>query len=213
MLVLEGAHSRNADEIQLALRPIESSRPEVTRKTLHSHLSALRQCIGAEHLPDATGAAGYRISGIECDWFVFVRLAGEADSTGGPESIELRTQALALVRGVPFQGVLSGQYEWVFSEDLHTHMANAVITCAVRLANELMTLGRYEEAEEAASAGLRAAPKDTDLKRLRNLASAARNEGLIRPGREIGDETDPGEPEDPTEPEEPATDEDPDPPR
>jgi hypothetical protein len=196
-LVLHSAHSHNADEIQLALRPTESSRSEVTRKTFHSYLSGLRQCIGAEHLPDATGAAGYRISGIDCDWFVFTRLCDEADTADGPRSIELRKQALALVRGAPFQGVVQGQYEWVFSEDLHTHMANAVITCALRLANDLMALGRYKEAEEAATAGLRGAPRDPDLQRVRSLAVASRNEGLVHPGRAIGDEAGPEEPEEP----------------
>jgi hypothetical protein len=174
-LVLHNAHSHNADEIQLALRPIESSRPEVARKTLHSYLSGLRQCIGADHLPDASGSAGYRITGIECDWFAFTRLSAQADSTTGPDSIQLRQEALALVRGVPFKGVVEGQYEWVFSEDLHTQMANAVVTCALRLSNDLLALGRNKKAEEAASAGLLAAPKDTELQRVRNLAIARRN--------------------------------------
>jgi DNA-binding SARP family transcriptional activator len=202
-LVLHNAHAHNADEIQLALRPVESSRPEVTRKTLHSYLSGLRQCIGADHLPDASGAAGYRVTGIECDWFVFARLSDEADSTTGPESIQLRQRALALVRGVPFQGVADGQYEWVFSEDLHIRMASAVIACALRLTNDLMALGRYKEAEEAASAGLLAAPKDEELRRMWNLAIARRNEGLTRPGRSIEDERDEDEP-DPEGPEEPV---------
>ncbi len=77
----------------------------------------------------------------------------------GQRSIELRTRALALVRGVPFKGVGNGQYEWVFSEDLHSYLTNAVITCALRLTNELMALGRFKEAEEAAEAGLRGVPR------------------------------------------------------
>jgi hypothetical protein len=205
-LVLHNEHSHNADEIQLALRPTDGSRPEPTRKTFHSYLSALRQCIGAEHLPDATGAGGYRISRIDCDWLNFQRLSGEADKTTGAPSIELRTQALALVRGVPFQGVARGQYEWVFSEDLHTDMAKAVVACALRLSNDLMVLGRYKPAEDAARAGLRAAPDDEHLKRARDRAVEARNEGLAHPGRTIGDDppTDPDDPEDPADPEEPA---------
>ena len=205
-LVLHNQHSHNADEIQLALRPTDGSRPEPTRKTFHSYLSALRQCIGAEYLPDATGAGGYRISGIDCDWAIFQRLSGEADRTTGARAIELRTQALALVRGVPFKGVGRGQYEWVFTEDLHTDVAKAVITCALRLSNDLMVLGRYKVAEDAARAGLRAAPDDEHLKRARDRAVEARNEGLAHPGRTVGDDppTDPDDPEDPADPEEPA---------
>jgi len=205
-LVLHSQHSHNADEIQLALRPTDGSRPEPTRKTFHSYLSALRQCIGAEHLPDATGAGGYRINGIDCDWLVFQRLSGAADKTTGVPSIGLRTEALALVRGVPFQGVARGQYEWVFTEDLHTDMAKAVVACALRLSSDLMALGRYKVAEDAARAGLRAALDDEHLKRARDRAVEARNEGLAHPGRTIGDDPpiDPDDPEDPANPEEPA---------
>ena len=200
-LVLHGAHSHNADEIQLGLRPTESSRPDVTRKTFHSYLSGLRQCIGAEHLPDATNAVGYRVVGVSCDWFEFERLSDEADTTEGQPSIELRQQALALVRGVPFKGALKGQFEWVFSEGLHTDMANAVVTCALRLANDLMALGRYKEAEEAAAAGLRGEPDDPDLQRVRRLAIATRNEGLVHPGRALGAETGPENTEEQDQPE------------
>jgi hypothetical protein len=186
-LVLHDEHSHNADEIQLALRPTDGPRAEVSRKTFHSYLSGLRQCIGADHLPDATNAGGYRISGIDCDWAVFKRLSDEADRTTGAQAIELRTQALALVRGVPFQGVARGQYEWVFNEGLHTDMATAVITCALRLSNELMALGRYHAAEDAARAGLRGAREDAHLERARDLAVQARTEGLTHPGRTPGD--------------------------
>jgi hypothetical protein len=204
-LVVNNQHSHNADEIQLALRPTDGSRPEPTRKTFHSYLSALRQCIGPDHLPDATGAGGYRVIGIECDWFVFQRLSTEADRTTGAQAIGLRTQALTLVRGIPFQGAARGQYEWVFSEGLHTDMANALITCALRLSNDLMALGRYEAAENAARAGLRGARRDERLERAKDLAVKARNEGLIHPGRSIGDDSpfDPDDPEDPVDPLEP----------
>jgi hypothetical protein len=208
-LVLHNEHTHNADEIQLALRPTHGSRPEPTRKTFHSYLSALRQSIGAEHLPDATGAGGYRVTGIECDWFVFQRLSGEAARTTGAEAIELRTQALALIRGVPFKGVARGQYEWVFSEGLHTDMANAVIACALRLSNDLMDLGRYQDAEDAAKAGLRGASGDEHLERARDRAAEARNEGLAHPGHSIGDEP-PADPVDPVDPESPADPGDPD---
>jgi hypothetical protein len=187
-LVLHSQHVHNADEIQLALRPTDGSRSEPSRKTFHSYLSALRQCIGAEHLPDATNAGGYRIVGIECDWFTFQRLSAEADRSTGAKAIELRTQALALVRGMPFQGVPRGQYEWVFNEGLDTQMSGAVVTCALRLFNELMDLGRCQDAEDAAKAGLRGATEDLRLKQARDRATEARNEVLAHPGRSIGDE-------------------------
>jgi hypothetical protein len=87
---------------------------------------------------------------------------------------------------------------------LHTQIANAVITCALRLSNDLMALRRYKEAEEAATAGLLAAPKDEDLRRARNLAATTRNEGLTHPGRSIEDEPEPEMPEPPEEPDPPS---------
>lgn len=186
-LVLHDRHPLNADQIQLAIWPTGGQRPEVTRQTFHSYISGLRQCIGAEHLPDATNFAGYRINGVECDWFTFQRLSDQADTTVGPTSIALRTQALSLVRGEPFEGVARGQYEWAFNEDLHTQMSAAVVTCALRLANDLFTLGRYSAVEDAARAGLRGSPEDIHLKRVRDRAIEARNDGLVRSGPALGD--------------------------
>jgi len=186
-LVLHNRHPLNADQIQLAIWPTGGQRPEVTRQTFHSYISGLRQCIGAEHLPDATNFAGYHINGVECDWFTFQRLSDEADTTVGRASITLRTQALSLVRGEPFEGVARGQYEWAFNEDLHTQMAAAVVTCALRLANDLFALGRYSPAEDAARAGLRGAPEDVHLKGVRDRAIEAHKEGLVHPDPAPGD--------------------------
>jgi hypothetical protein len=63
-----------------------------------------------------------------------------------------------------------------------------------------MALGRYKEAEEAASAGLRVDSEHQDLQRVRNGAIAARNEGLIHPGRSTEDEPDLGDPDEPDRP-------------
>jgi hypothetical protein len=183
-LVLHSRYRQNADQIQLAVWPTGGKRQEVARKTFHSYLSTLRQCIGAEHLPDATNAAGYRVVGVDSDWERFERLAARAEATEGRHALRLRAEALALVRGKPFEGVPDGQYSWVFDEDLHTVMTTAVVTCALRAANDLFALGELADAEKAFEAGLLADHDDEHLRRLRDVVVAARKEGLSHPGRE-----------------------------
>jgi len=183
-LALHGRYRQNADQIQLAIWPTGGKRQEVSRKTFHSYLSTLRQCIGAEHLPDATNAAGYRVVGVDSDWERFERLVAQADTSEGRPSIRLRQEALALVRGAPFEGVPDGQYAWVFDEELHIVMTTAIVTCALRAGNDLFALGELADAEKAVEAGLLADRDDEHLRRLRDVVVAARKEGLSHPGHQ-----------------------------
>ena len=184
-LVLHDSRPMSADQIQAALRRLNGSLPEVSRKTFHTYLSSLRQCIGADHLPDAN-AAGYQVVGVDSDWAQFQALTRAADVTAEEEAIGHRRAALALVRGVPFEGVTAGQYEWVFNDQLASEMTAAIATCAQRLANDLFERGDYESVDDAVKAGLRAAPDDADLWRIGALALSARHEGrALR--RHLGD--------------------------
>jgi DNA-binding SARP family transcriptional activator len=175
-LVLHDSRPMSAEQIQLAIWPTGGSHEEVARKTFLTYLSTLRKCIGAEHLPDAIGAGGYRITGVESDWATFQRLVQEADSAAGPEAIGLRTQALALVRGVPFEGVGSDQYEWVANEHLHTTMTIAVAEVGLKLATELLANGEARASETAARTGIDGAPDDFDLWRIGAHAIFARGD-------------------------------------
>jgi hypothetical protein len=175
-LVLRSRRPMSADQIQAAFRPLNGSHPEVSRKTIHTYLSTLRQCIGAEHLPDAN-AGGYQVTGVESDWADFEGLANEADRAVGREVINLRTQALALVRGVPFEGVGDGQYQWAFNEQLASQMTATIATCAIRLANDFYDLGEYIRVEETVRIGLLAAPDEVYLWEVGARALEARDEG------------------------------------
>jgi hypothetical protein len=206
-LVLHDTRLMSADQIQVAMRPTEGPRPDAASATFHSYLSMLRQCIGADHLPVATNA-GYRIVAVGCDWLTMERLATEADHRSGTEAIELRRQALALVRGVPFAdagaGQTSGQYSWVSYEGLDAHMREVIVTCALRAANDLFALGLYDPAEQAVRAGLAGAPQDPHLGKLLERIVETRHEGLVHPGRSAGDTIDQGAPDDDTEDPEPT---------
>ena len=162
-LALHDAHHLSADQIALGMWPFGRSRGEVSRKTVHNNLSALRGWVGAEHLPDAAVAGGYLLEGIDSDWATFQRLAREADTVDAEAARALRTQALGLVRGRPFDGLTGDGYDWIEAEGLLATVTKAIVTCATRLGTELMDLGEYAAAEEAVRAGLRGSPDEYAL--------------------------------------------------
>jgi hypothetical protein len=175
-LVLHDARPMSAEQIRLALWPTGGSHDEVSRKTFLTYLSTLRKCIGAEHLPDAIGAGGYRITGVASDWGTFQRLAKEADAASEGEAIAFRTEALALVRGRPFEGVGSDQYEWVANEHFDTTITIAVAELALTLATDLLATGDSRASEAAARAGIKGAQDDNDLWRIGAHAIFARGD-------------------------------------
>jgi hypothetical protein len=148
-------------QIQIGLRPPGPGRPEIAEKTLRNYLSELRQWVGTEHLPESSAKEGYLLLDVELDWTAFQRLDREADAVGGEAAIELRTEALALVRGRPFEDVLDDGFEWVAAEHLDSQMAGAIAGCVVRLADDHLEAEDYAAALEAAWAGRRGAPDDS----------------------------------------------------
>jgi hypothetical protein len=145
------------------MRPSLTSRPDLSVKTIHNNLSKLRRCIGPEHLPDASSAGGYLIEGVALDWVEFQRLTREADSTGGQAARALRHEALALVRGKPFEDTPSDAYDWVGEEHLASTVTMAIARCATTHASDLLESGDPQGAEAAVRAGLRGAPEDYGL--------------------------------------------------
>ena len=152
-------------QILLGMRPVGSSRGDVQEKTLRNYLSELRGCVGADHLPEATGREGYKVEGVASDWANFQALARQADTTDTATAIELRTQALELVRGSPFEGS-HATYKWVGEEHLDTQMIVAVVRCALRLAEALLETGHPEAAERAIRMAQKATWEDFDLWRV-----------------------------------------------
>ncbi|MCU1493242.1 MAG: hypothetical protein JWO62_1006 [Acidimicrobiaceae bacterium] len=162
-LALHDERPVSADEILLALWPIESDRKEASRKSLHTYLSGLRQAIGPERLPDASAVGGYRVTGVTTDWGEFRRLVAEARNASDEVATVLRTDALALVRGAPFQGVPEGRFGWVFAESLVSDMTAAIVEVAHALSTDLALAGDHEGAVRAARAGLRGSPSEESL--------------------------------------------------
>jgi DNA-binding SARP family transcriptional activator len=162
-LVLHDRRHLRVGQIQIGLRPVGSKRPEISAKTLRNYLYELRRCVGSEHLPEASAREGYLIQGVPCDWVTFQHLAREADAVGGTAAIALRTEALALVRGTPFEGLPDDAFEWVDEEGLINQITVAVATCALRLATDHLKAEDYDAVTGAARAGYRGAPYDYGL--------------------------------------------------
>jgi hypothetical protein len=152
-LVFHDHRHLKAAQIGVGLRP--SGSRDLDEKTVRNALTKLRRSIGPEHLPEGS-TLGYLIVEIACDWVTFQRCNRQADTTGGEEAIALRKEALALVRGAPFADVND---EWIDAERLRSHMVVAIVKSAQLLAADLLEVERPSEAEEAASAGLRGAPR------------------------------------------------------
>lgn len=186
-LALHAERPHGTADLLGALWPVDGERGEATPKTLHNHLSRLRQAVGAEHLPDAVTSGGYHLVGSVTDWSRFEGLVAEADNATGDEADALRTEALGLVRGVPFAGVAGDQYGWAYSSGLASAMTVAVARCARRLSDDRLTAGDPNGAEQAARAGLRRAPHDEELWALARRAAGASGDpsGVIRVDRDM----------------------------
>lgn len=83
----------------------------------------------------------------------------------------LRAEALAHVRGVPFDGMTGAQYGWALDGPVH-EMTAAVVGCADTLATSRLAAGDPAGATTAARAGLRVSR--TELALWRDLFAAAR---------------------------------------
>jgi len=162
-LVYHDGHHMSAEQILLAMRPNAGPEGDLSRKTMHNNLSKLRKLIGSEHLPDATTAGGYLIAGAGSDWATFRRLNREADVFGGEQAMRLRTEALRLVRGQPFDAASGDLFGWVDDEHLRTDIAFAIAKCAQRLGTDHLEAQEFEAAEAAARSGLVGARDDYGL--------------------------------------------------
>ncbi len=152
-LALHPERPRTTAELLAALWPVNGERGEATPKTLHNHLSRLRQAVGAEHLPDAVAAGGYRLQGAVTDWAEWSRLTAEAAGADGEAADRLRARALALVRGTPFDGAPGDQYGWAFASGLATAMTVAVGDCARQLSTSRLDAGDGLGAEDSGAGG------------------------------------------------------------
>ena len=162
----------STDKLRTALWPYQPGKPDVSPGTVHQELSRLRRCLGAEHFPEAKG--GYQLAeSVETDWGRFQALCEAATALPEDKGIEVLKEALALVRGQPFEGAGKG-YGWAFDEVLVAKIEMAIAKAAHLASARCLAFGRLDEAEWAVAQALRAGPGDEQVWEDRLAVAAAR---------------------------------------
>jgi DNA-binding SARP family transcriptional activator len=162
-LAVHDDRPRTVDDAQTALWPTVGTEADITRKTFTNHVTAVRRAVGTRHLPDNVQRNGYRLEGATTDWHRFRALAAQVERAAGTQRDQLRTSALRLVRGVPFESELSRWFQWADSEGLRTAITKAVVTVAVEAHAERVQAGDLDGAEWALRQGLLANPFELTL--------------------------------------------------
>jgi len=154
----------SADRLRAALSAGADS--DVNEQTLRSYLSHARRALGPGRIPDATGAGGYRLLDVNCDWIRFQQLMNAAASEA-TRAAELLADALELVRGHPFADGCA----WADTEHLPATINTTIAAAATGLAR--LTLDNEpDRALHATRVGLDAHPTDETLSILALRAAA-----------------------------------------
>lgn len=162
-LALHTERPRSSNELLEAIWALDGERGDATMKTIHNTVGRLRQAVGPEHLPDAAAAGGYRLCSVVTDWGEIERLLPAALIAPAEASRGLRAQALAHVRGAPFEGAHAAQFHWAHASGLASGMVRTLTDCAHELSAELLETGDPTGAEWAARQGLSASRDDERL--------------------------------------------------
>ena len=171
-LALHRERPVSTEKLRAALWPYQPGKPDVSPGTVHQELSRLRRCLGAEHFPEAKG--GYQLAeSVETDWERFQAFCEAATALPEEKSTEVLKEALALVRGQPFEGAGKG-YGWAFDEVLVATIEMAVAKAAHLASARCLAFGRLDEAEWAVAQALRAGPGDEQVWEDKLAVAAAR---------------------------------------
>ena len=177
-LLCHDAHHLSADQIALGMWPYGRSRGEATRKTIQNNASALRNWIGAEHLPDAAVAGGYLIEGIDTDWAAIERLSREAQTVEPRRPGPCAPRPSSSSAAFPSRASAGDGYDWIEYEGL---VGTVTVSHRDRCARDsghrpLREPATSRGAEDAARAGLRGARAEFVLWELGARAIDARGD-------------------------------------
>ncbi|MCU1491155.1 MAG: large rane protein [Acidimicrobiaceae bacterium] len=133
----------------------------VPSQTVANRLSEARRALG--FAPDERprlrrSGDRHLLADTTTDWEQFVRLGAPSGSASSWR------EALALVRGRPFDDLQQGQ--WTALEGFTAEIEQAIVTCALRYGAHALESDEPMEASWAAQMALRAAPWDERLHRL-----------------------------------------------
>ena len=141
--------------------------------TRNTATSKLRRWVGTdplngdEYLPRLQAGEGYAFHpAVTTDAGDWDRLLDHDPLNAPTERLE---RALALVRGIPFEGTHRKRYAW--AEPIRQRLISEIVDASYELARRRLMEGRWRGAEEAVVVGLRIEPAQENLWRLRILAA------------------------------------------
>ena len=153
-LALNGDRPLTLEEIQNAVWPLSENRRDIKRSAMRNYMVDARKAVSEEHLPSASGKPGYQLVDVDTDWAEFQRLVAQARSAGKARALELRREALALVRGLPFAADTSRYFAWAFSASFLYKVIESVTECAHDVSTSLVLAGDLPGAESTIRRGL-----------------------------------------------------------
>ncbi len=141
--------------------------------TRNTATSKLRRWVGAdplngdEYLPRLQAGEGYAFHrAVTTDADDWDHLLDHDPLNAPTDRLEA---ALALVRGVPFEGTHRKRYAW--AEPIRQRLISEIVDASYELARRRLMEGRWRGAEAAVVVGLRIEPAQENLWRLRILAA------------------------------------------
>ena len=171
----------SAGEIQTALWPTSKTTKDVSRSTFHNYVTEARKAVGNHVLPESARGAGYQLQNIRIDFEEFETLEKSSRTADDAQSIELRVQALAMVREHPFASEVATYFEWARSEGLEGRIVRSVSDLAYRTALDQIRLGDPNGAEASLRVGLVVTPVSMTLwEQLTDLVAVRSDPSLLR---------------------------------
>ncbi len=170
-----------AGEIKTAMWPTSKTTKDVSRSTFRNYVTEARKEVGSTVLPESARGAGYQLQNISIDFEEFETLEKTSRTADDPQSIELRVQALAMVREHAFASEVATYFEWVRAEGLEGRIVRSVSDLAYRTALDQIRLGDSKGAEVSLRIGLLVTPVSMALwEQLTDLVAARRDSSLLR---------------------------------
>lgn len=180
------------DRLSVAVHPLrdDGSAGEVAGSTFRAEVSRVRVALGRDadgqwYLPTAS-REGYKIR-LASDWSRFCDLTTRARCRPPAETVEMLSEALALVRGRPFEDVPECSYGWAWSEQLVSTVEVAVAEAAELLAELALATNQPVTARRAARQGLLVIPSREALYQawMRAAADAGNLDDLDQAWRDV----------------------------
>lgn len=151
------------EEIQNAVWPLTPAGTDITRRSMRNYMVDVRKVVGEDHLPIASGKSGYQLVRVDTDWAEMSRLLARAKGALKPEGLDLRREALALAKGLPFTADTTRYFTWTFATSVLYKIVETTTALAHGVAIDLVLAGDLAGAKDALDLGLLVDPASLTL--------------------------------------------------